>query len=286
MRDYLSINGSIAGFPLSEPTTAFLAHRELAANHLLYDETHYDIQRLNNFLSKKHTMNKGQAAAFQVLDDALSLADTLSPAKVHQRQTLFFLDGPGGTGKTFLLNILLSYVRNQGKVALAVASTGLAATLLEGGTTAYSRFNIPLKIYSNSTCNISKKSHLAELLCHTKLIIWDEAVMIKKEVYNAVDRTLRDILDCSTTPFGGIIVCFFGDFRQTLLVIPGSSRAKVVGACLKKSTLWQHIQELKLTENMRLQLPSLSERDRERYKAFAQRLLAVGESTGTDNIID
>ena len=83
MRDYLSINGSMAGFPLSEPTTAFLAHHELAANHLLYNKTYYDVQRLNNFLSKKHTMNKGQAAAFQVLDNALSLADTLSPAKVY-----------------------------------------------------------------------------------------------------------------------------------------------------------------------------------------------------------
>ena len=69
-------------------------------------------------------------------------------------------------------------------------------------------------------------------------------------------------------------------------MIPGSSRAEVVGACLKKSTLWQHIQELKLTENMRLQLPGLSERDRERNRAFAQRLLAVGESTGADNMID
>jgi uncharacterized radical SAM superfamily protein len=69
------------------------------------------------------------------------------------------------------LNILLSYVQKQGKVALAMASTGIAATLLEGGTTAHSRFNIPLKVYSDSTYNISKRSNLAELLYHTKLII-------------------------------------------------------------------------------------------------------------------
>jgi hypothetical protein len=61
--------------------------------------------------------------------------------------------------------------------------------------------------------------------------------MIKKEIFEAVDCTLRDILDCSATPFGGIIVCFSSDFRQTLLVILGASRAEVVGACLKKSTL-------------------------------------------------
>jgi predicted acylesterase/phospholipase RssA len=106
-RDYLSINGSMAGFPLPEPTTAFLSHRDSAANRLLYDETYYDVQRLADFFSRKHTMNEGQAAAFQALDDALSLADTLPLAEVHQRQrqTLFFVDGPGGTGKTFLLEL-------------------------------------------------------------------------------------------------------------------------------------------------------------------------------------
>jgi hypothetical protein len=58
-RDYLSINGSMAGFPLPEPTTAFLAHHDSAANRLLYDETYYDVQRLDDFLSRKHTMNEG-----------------------------------------------------------------------------------------------------------------------------------------------------------------------------------------------------------------------------------
>ena len=61
--------------------------------------------------------------------------------------------------------------------------------------------------------------------------------MMRKEIIKAVDRTLRDVLDCNTTPFEGIVVCFSSDFRQTLLVILGASRAKVVGACLKNSTL-------------------------------------------------
>ena len=47
---------------------------------------------------------------------------------------LFFIDGPGGTGKTFLYDLLLARVRSQGEVALAVASSGLAALLLAGGT--------------------------------------------------------------------------------------------------------------------------------------------------------
>ncbi|XP_076047316.1 uncharacterized protein LOC143028839 [Oratosquilla oratoria] len=47
-----------------------------------------------------------------------------------------FLDAPGGTGKSFVLNIILDTVRSKGKVALAVASSGIAATVLHGGRTA------------------------------------------------------------------------------------------------------------------------------------------------------
>ena len=46
---------------------------------------------------------------------------------------LFFLNAPGGYGKTFLIEALLSTVRGMGKIALAVASSGIAAELLEGG---------------------------------------------------------------------------------------------------------------------------------------------------------
>jgi len=46
---------------------------------------------------------------------------------------IYFLDAPGGTGKTFVFNTLLSHWRAQGKVCVAVASSGIAAILLKGG---------------------------------------------------------------------------------------------------------------------------------------------------------
>ena len=68
-----------------------------------------------------------------------------------------FLYAPGGTGKTFLTNLLLAKVRFNKKIALAVASSGIAATLLEVGQTAHSTFKRPLKICTDdvsSICNI------------------------------------------------------------------------------------------------------------------------------------
>ncbi|GBM32002.1 hypothetical protein AVEN_222330-1 [Araneus ventricosus] len=66
----------------------------------------------------------------------------------------FFLDGPAGTGKTFVYSTLLHAVRGKGDQAIAVASTGIAATLLSGGRTAHSIFKIPLTLNATSTCNL------------------------------------------------------------------------------------------------------------------------------------
>lgn len=56
----------------------------------------------------------------------------------------FFLDAPGGIGKTFVINILLAKVRKDHGIALIVASSCFAATLLEGGKTAHSVFRLLL----------------------------------------------------------------------------------------------------------------------------------------------
>jgi len=77
----------------------------------------------------------------------------------------FFVDGLGGTGKTFLYSCLLSTMCTQGRVAIAVASSSIAALLLDGGRTAHSRLQIPVQgLNSTSTCYISRDSKLAALL--------------------------------------------------------------------------------------------------------------------------
>ena len=72
--------------------------------------------------------------------------DTVCDSRVDygRRRHFFFLDAPGGTGKTFLFNAILEDTRADGKVALAVASSGIAALLLELGRTMHSRFKAPI----------------------------------------------------------------------------------------------------------------------------------------------
>jgi ATP-dependent DNA helicase PIF1 len=88
---------------------------------------------------------------------------------------MVFIDAPGGTGKTFLLNLVLAYVRKEKQVALATASSSIAATLLKFGRTAHSRFKLPIPPREDSVCNVSPRDATGCLLQTADLLVWDEA---------------------------------------------------------------------------------------------------------------
>ncbi|GFT98707.1 ATP-dependent DNA helicase [Trichonephila clavipes] len=167
----------------------------------------------------------------------------------------YFLDSPGGTGKTFLINLLLAKIRCERSIAIAVASSGIAATLIDGGKTAHSAFKLPLNLHHSESvnCNISKQSDMAHVLREAKLITWDECTMAHKKGIEALNRTLQDIRGCNQI-MGGLTVLLSGDFRQTLPVVLRGTRAFIVKACLKTSFLWPHIKVVSLRINMRVHI--------------------------------
>lgn len=93
----------------------------------------------------------------------------------NNTQEIVFVYGHGGTGKTFLWKTIITTLRSEGKIVLAVASSGIASLLLPSGRTAHSRFKIPLELTDESVCTVKKGSQLGQLLKQTDLIIWDEA---------------------------------------------------------------------------------------------------------------
>ena len=152
----------------------------------------------------------------------------------------------GGTGKTYLMNLILASIRSNGDIALAVASSGIAATLLTGGRTAHSTFRLPLNLAVNDTpvCNVGKSSKEAGLLRQTKIVLIDEVSMLHKRGVEAINRLLQDLKD-NDRLFGGITFVLAGDFRQCLPVIAGGNSADQLNACLKSSFLWKHVKVLK-----------------------------------------
>lgn len=231
----------------------------------MFHATNYNPEQLaKEVLETLPLLSPDQTVAFQTIVNSV------------ERETgkLIFLNAPGGTGKTYLINLLLAKVRSQSNIAIAVASSGIAATLLPGGRTAHSAFKLPLDLHRAEApvCNISKGTPLAQVLKHCKLIVWDECTMAHRGSLEALDRTLQDLRG-NKMCMGGLILVLSGDFRQTLPIIPRGTPADEFRACLKNSYLWPKVHKLNLTTNQRVRLLGDDEAG-----AFSKLLLRIGSA--------
>ncbi|KAL3123191.1 hypothetical protein niasHT_010361 [Heterodera trifolii] len=159
----------------------------------------------------------------------------------------YFLSGPGGTGKTHVNKTIVHMLRGQKKKVCTMAFTGIAATLLPAGRTLHNRFGLTLDM-SNSS--ISPRSRAWQELKDTDLFICDEAPMINKRAMRTLDEKLREIMN-NRIAFGGKVMLWTGDFRQTLPIQRHATRAEVVNSTLKRSEYWRLAKRYKLTKNMR-----------------------------------
>ncbi len=171
----------------------------------------------------------------------------------------FFVDGLGGVGKTFLYGCLLSKVCSTGDIAWSMASSGIATLLLEGDCTVHSRFKIPVAgLCGSSTCYVPLNSLQAALIRAARLIVWDEAPMAHKHVFEAVNCTFQHVMGVVDPAlkdmfFRGKVVVMGGDFRQILLVVPWGMKGQIVDASFKRSAvLWHHVKVRQLHENIRV----------------------------------
>uniref|UniRef100_K3Z0E3 ATP-dependent DNA helicase n=1 Tax=Setaria italica TaxID=4555 RepID=K3Z0E3_SETIT len=206
IRDMLqSMGKDIRSFPLPE-----IDEQQNTTNDVpreIIEESTIEVDQEDASL---HTyLNKEQKAAYEKILAAVNI----------DSGGLFFVYGPGGTGKTFLYRALLATVRGQGKIALATATSGVATSIMPGGRTAHSRFKIPLRIDDGS------------------------------------------------------ILVFGGDFRQVLPIVRKGTRAQIVDASLRRSGLWNCMQQLELVHNMRAQ----------KDPWFAEYLLRIGNGTEETN---
>lgn len=153
---------------------------------------------------------------------------------------VILLDGPGGYGKTQLIRAILAYVRSCCQVGLAVATSGIAAGNMPGGTTAYSMFRLPLDLGDGTgVWNITNGSQRADLIRASQIIVFDEAPMAHRFIFEILDRSLRDLMN-NSVPFGNKIFLCSGDFRQIAPVVEKARTPHDV-ACvsLRASHLWR-----------------------------------------------
>ncbi len=212
-------------------------------------------------------LNREQRSVFdEILDSVRSPTDP-------NKHRLFFVDGPGGSGKTFLFSTLISVLNGMGLKVTPIAWTGIAASLLKGGRTAHSTFKLPFDITDRVACNLSTTSDVAKELFETTVIVWDEISMTIRYALDAVDTFFKDLMG-NNLPFGGKIFVATGDFRQILPIVKGGTKFDLLNITVKKATVWPLLQKRSLKVNVRLTDPN--------DIAFAQFLLDVGEGKMND----
>lgn len=172
-------------------------------NNDLRREQCYDINELDTYIRSNLPKLK---------TEQMHVYTTIMQDVENKTGGLYFLDAPGGTGKTFVISLILSTIRSKNGIALALASSGIAATLLDGGRTAHSALKLPLNLnfVEAPTCNISKKSAMGEVLRICDIILWDECTMAHFKALDALDRTLKDLRG-KMQPFGGALILLSGN---------------------------------------------------------------------------
>lgn len=137
---------------------------------------------------------------------------------MSKNSTSFFLNNLSSTWKTILQNTVINKLRSQQYVVLAVVSSGIAATLWEGGRIVHFWFKIFLNTKTNWRSGITKRSNLVNLFQYTELIFWDKAQMQTNYNFKVIKYIFQYICDI-IAKFDKKIVCFCNNFRQILPLI-------------------------------------------------------------------
>lgn len=168
---------------------------------------------------------------------------------VNNEEKMYFIIGPGGTGKTFLYKTIIFYYLSIGKKILSMAWTGIAAILLPHGMTSHRTFRLPLNLEEIGISMITSQYDKKKLR-EADLIIWDEASMISKKALEIIDKTLRDLCN-NNIPFGNKLLILGGDFRQILPVQKRGTKESIIQDTIKFSKLWPLFKIMELRTNIR-----------------------------------
>ncbi len=125
-----------------------------------------------------------------------------------------FLTGSAGSGKTYTLNQYIDYLRARRVPVAVTASTGIAATHMNGTTIhSWSGIGIKDELTDRDLSNLSRKQFLADRLKDTAVLIIDEISMLHAKQINLVSQVLKHVRK-NDAAFGGIQVVVAGDFFQ------------------------------------------------------------------------
>ncbi len=194
----------------------------------------------------------------------MTQADALSIMKMGKN---IFLTGGAGSGKTYVLNAYISYLRDHEINVAITASTGIAATHIGGMTIhAWSGMGIRESLSDWDIELLEEKKYLWDRYDKVKVLIIDEISMLSGTFLDTLDRVCRAFKRQPGVAFGGIQVIICGDLFQ---LPPVTKRDEKVSQVID-SQVWN---------NMSLVTCYLTEQHRQDDDAFTEILNAIRKNT-------
>lgn len=211
------------------------------------------------------SLTEEQGAVFRAVVTAVQNPD--------EPQRCFFVDGPGGTGKSFLMKVLAAWANSSPDTpCLCAAFQGIVAQMYLHGVTLHRAFCLPLDTeFGNGaavTSTVQAGSAHGNRLASFKLFIIDEISMVHSTYFTLIDMCLRNVTR-RDVPFGGAVVLCGGDLRQLSAVVPGGSHMDTVAASVISNPLWATFKPFRLT---------LPQRDR-RDPGWSAAVMAIGSGS-------
>ncbi len=177
-----------------------------------------------------------------------------------------FLTGPAGSGKTFLLNKYIEYLKKNKIKVSVTASTGIAASHINGRTIhSWCGIGINEKLTDSQLKGLKEKDNLSSRIIPAKVLIIDEISMLNANRLDLIDQVCK-VFKQDLRPFGGMQVVLCGDFFQ----LPPVSRGKEDDRFVTESKIWK---------NMDLKICYLEEQHRQEDKKFLSVLSDIRNNT-------
>lgn len=208
--------------------------------------------------------------ALNLPDDQLKvlsiICNTLGPKHQKNKYPYFFITGSAGTGKSFIINLIIDDLKKKRSNYLLLAPTGVAATNI-GGQTIHSALRIRETLGGFQSLAFNDHEFFEYLKTINTLII-DEISMVSKALFSFISD-MFSVIQQQTIAFGGLNVITVGDLAQ----LP-----PVTGLPVYKSSEW------KLFYPLFLRQPQRQIQDKEYYNALQE--IRLGKiSTTTWNLL-
>jgi len=186
-----------------------------------------------------------------------------------------YLTGSAGSGKTFLLNKYIAYLKQHDVPVAVTASTGIAATHMSGMTIhGWAGIGVREKLDPYDMEQLEEKQYLWKRFEHARVLIIDEVSMLHAYRLDMVDKVCRKFKRVDK-PFGGLQVILCGDLFQLPPVTKGGDIS--VRDMVIHSNVWK---------NMGLAICYIDEQHRQEDEQFTFLLNAIRDNTIDEGHID